>query len=243
MYMTITIVCAFIFLGVKLAYEWPDKFHHFGIYIKGDAAEKYEAQLANKHREEHGEPLNREITGHLHGVVIAKEGYAEPIKAQRAAGLHDVIHHSEGKLEELEVHSPGELDELVRHSGGKIAAYVLQMDATSAEPLKKENQGMAFWPRERPEVDPIVIPVSDVTSASAFYPRHNTFFSTYFLITGLHGLHVLGGAIVFLYMLVNGKKLYLRNPEHMANRVEVAGLFWHFVDLVWIFVFPLFYLL
>ena len=38
-------------------------------------------------------------------------------------------------------------------------------------------------------------------------------------------------------------RLYRHNPEHLANRVEVAGLFWHFVDLVWIFVFPLFYLL
>ena len=54
---------------------------------------------------------------------------------------------------------------------------------------------------------------------------------------------MLGGVIVFCYMLFFGKKLYLRNPEHMANRVEVAGLFWHFVDLVWIFVFPIFYLL
>ena len=48
--------------------------------------------------------------------------------------------------------------------------------------------------------------------------------------------------ITYLWLPV-GTKLYKRNPEHLANRVEVAGLFWHFVDLVWIFVFPLFYLL
>jgi len=55
---------------------------------------------------------------------------------------------------------------------------------------------------------------------------------------------VLGGVIVFIYMwLPVSKKVYQRNPEHLANRVEVSGLFWHFVDLVWIFVFPLFYLL
>ena len=54
-----------------------------------------------------------------------------------------------------------------------------------------------------------------------------------------------GAAILlFIYMwLPVSKRLYQRNPEHLANRVEVAGLFWHFVDLVWIFVFPLFYLL
>ncbi len=54
---------------------------------------------------------------------------------------------------------------------------------------------------------------------------------------------MLAGVIVFTYMLLNGASLYKQNPEHLANRIEVAGLFWHFVDLVWIFVFPLFYLL
>jgi cytochrome c oxidase subunit III len=49
---------------------------------------------------------------------------------------------------------------------------------------------------------------------------------------------------VFFYMMLPvSTRLYRQNPEHLANRVEVAGLFWHFVDLVWIFVFPLFYLL
>ena len=60
------------------------------------------------------------------------------------------------------------------------------------------------------------------------------------------GLHVLGGVIVFIYFwlpIPGGANLYKKNPEHLANRVEVAGLFWHFVDLVWIFVFPIFYLL
>jgi len=55
---------------------------------------------------------------------------------------------------------------------------------------------------------------------------------------------VLAGVLVFIYyMLPVSTKLYRQNPEHLANRVEVAGLFWHFVDLVWIFVFPIFYLL
>jgi cytochrome c oxidase subunit 3 len=83
-----------------------------------------------------------------------------------------------------------------------------------------------------------------VQYATMFEPRHSAYFASYFTITGLHGLHVLGGVLVFIYMwLPVSKRLYQRNPEHLANRVEVSGLFWHFVDLVWIFVFPLFYLL
>ena len=84
---------------------------------------------------------------------------------------------------------------------------------------------------------------ADVERATMFVPSHSAFFATYFTITGLHGLHVLGGVIVFVYMFLFGGIIYRQNPEHLANRVEVAGLFWHFVDLVWIFVFPLFYLL
>src|SRR4051812_48513616 len=49
LYMSITILCAFVFLGVKLGYEWPDKFKHFGIYLKSDVIGKpeYEKHLAN----------------------------------------------------------------------------------------------------------------------------------------------------------------------------------------------------
>jgi len=88
-----------------------------------------------------------------------------------------------------------------------------------------------------------VIRKEDVQWASSFEPKHNNYFATYFMITGLHGAHVLAGVIVFVYFFFTGRALYRRNPEQLANRVEVSGLFWHFVDLIWIFVFPLFYLL
>ncbi|MCU0752832.1 MAG: cytochrome c oxidase subunit 3 [Akkermansiaceae bacterium] len=74
-------------------------------------------------------------------------------------------------------------------------------------------------------------------------PAWNTYYAIYFAITGLHGLHVIGGALVLAYYLFFGRKMYDSNPEWLANRVEVGGLFWHFVDLVWIFVFPIFYLM
>lgn len=73
-------------------------------------------------------------------------------------------------------------------------------------------------------------------------PAYGTYYAIYFTMTGLHGLHVIGGILVLGYFMLFGKKLYLKDPQHMANRVEVAGLFWHFVDLVWIFLFPIMYL-
>jgi heme/copper-type cytochrome/quinol oxidase subunit 3 len=75
------------------------------------------------------------------------------------------------------------------------------------------------------------------------FPSESTFLAIYFTLTGLHGLHVLGGIIVNLYFWLTGKKMWESDPQRLVNRIEVAGLYWHFVDLVWIFLFPLLYLL
>ena len=74
-------------------------------------------------------------------------------------------------------------------------------------------------------------------------PSNDMFFATYFTLTGLHGLHVVGGIIVNFYLWRPGRKMWTTEPERFTNRVEVAGLYWHFVDLVWIFLFPTLYLL
>ena len=89
----------------------------------------------------------------------------------------------------------------------------------------------------------VVVPRERVRFESLFSPRWNTYYATYFTITGLHGLHVVAGAIVLAYYLFFGRKMYEEKPEWLANRVEVGGLFWHFVDLVWIFLFPILYLM
>lgn len=89
----------------------------------------------------------------------------------------------------------------------------------------------------------IVIPRDKIGFESTFTPKWNTYYAIYFTITGLHGLHVIGGMIVLGYYLFFGRKMYESNPEWLANRVEVGGLFWHFVDLVWIFLFPILYLM
>ena len=74
-------------------------------------------------------------------------------------------------------------------------------------------------------------------------PETNTFLAIYYALTGLHGLHVIMGMSVNLYLLGPGSKLWKTNKQWFINRVENAGLFWHFVDLVWIFLFPVLYLL
>lgn len=67
------------------------------------------------------------------------------------------------------------------------------------------------------------------------------FGTTFFIITGFHGMHVTGGVVYLLVILLKGwNGAYM---GHNADIVEIAGLYWHFVDLVWIMVFTFIYLL
>ena len=75
------------------------------------------------------------------------------------------------------------------------------------------------------------------------FPSTDNFYAIYFTLTGLHGLHVIGGIVVNSYFLFFGDALWKKNPDQLMGRVEAAGLYWHFVDLVWIFLFPVLYLL
>jgi cytochrome c oxidase subunit III len=67
------------------------------------------------------------------------------------------------------------------------------------------------------------------------------FMSLYFAMTGLHGLHMIIGIGVLGWLAVQASRG--RYDAHYYNPIECAGLYWHFVDIVWIFLFPLLYLL
>ncbi|MFQ5852364.1 MAG: heme-copper oxidase subunit III [Candidatus Binatia bacterium] len=67
------------------------------------------------------------------------------------------------------------------------------------------------------------------------------FGATFFVLTGFHGCHVFGGVVYLSCILIQGFRGRYR--EHYYNEVEIAGLYWHFVDLVWILIFTFVYLL
>jgi cytochrome c oxidase subunit III len=72
-------------------------------------------------------------------------------------------------------------------------------------------------------------------------PGESVFFSLYFITTGLHGLHVLIGAVLLAWVAVKVKRGAVHGGDYIL--LENGALYWHLVDLIWIFIFPLYYLM
>jgi cytochrome c oxidase subunit 3 len=73
------------------------------------------------------------------------------------------------------------------------------------------------------------------------YPSSDIFHGFYYLLTGFHALHVIGGMIAIAILWWRNRRGDF--DDHYNDPVEITGLYWHFVDLVWIFLFPALYLL
>lgn len=99
------------------------------------------------------------------------------------------------------------------------------------------------WQESEIQEQAITVKRSDIKFMENFGPWHNTYTAIYFTLTGLHALHVIGGAIVIFFIWGPLSGMWKTDPERYTNRIEISGLFWHFVDLVWIFLFPVLYLL
>lgn len=88
-----------------------------------------------------------------------------------------------------------------------------------------------------------ILPGAAFTNAellAAAGPKVPLYFSLYFMMTGVHGVHVLGGMVVIAWLIKRAARGDF-GPNYYTP-VEMVGLYWHFVDLVWIYLFPLLYL-
>ena len=260
-YLLISILCGVVFLVVKLTYEYPQKFKHFGAFIAKESVHEYEDYLGNDYLKKKGMPPRYEITGHLEAVEIAFSGDKALLEAAAASNDLEIVEPKAGaeghalqlvgkgdesrKGAERKGVSPAAAEKIARVPGAKIEAYEVALDHVNADPTNPESDRPHFW-YQHPTEKIALIHAKDIQpgiGAGSFAPKHSSYFAIYFTITGLHGAHVLAGVLVMIYFYVFGHKIYRQNPEHQANRIEVVGLFWHFVDLIWIFVFPIFYLL
>jgi cytochrome c oxidase subunit 3 len=196
--LTVTLLCGFVFLGIK-GIEYNEKWKHGLLW-----GENFD-YTALEHAMEHGE-----------------EGAA-------AHGNTDVAPETAGS-----------------EAAGTEAAENRNVPA-GERPLAEGYREPAF----RSSIEQSALAPGGLAAAVAVHAAHGTlrdiprnvhiFFGIYFTMTGLHGLHVIAGMIVLAWLL----RRSLRGDFGTRNfaAVDFGGLYWHLVDLIWIFLFPLLYLI
>jgi cytochrome c oxidase subunit 3 len=139
--------------------------------------------------------------------------------------------------------------EIQLNDGRVVDGHMLENDAEKVvihgHYVDKAEAAKVTHGWQEAEIKEAEIPVkkSDIKYMENYGPWHSTYTAIYFTLTGLHALHVIGGALVIAFIWGPGAGMWKTDPERYTNRIEISGLFWHFVDLVWIFLFPVLYLL
>lgn len=138
------------------------------------------------------------------------------------------------------------LAQLGRRRGLEVAVLVTIALAATFMVVKyleyshKLHHGVGWGTSYRPSAE-ILASLPEAARALPV-PRHlGTFFAVYYMMTGLHGVHVLVGIGLFAWILRRARAGHF-GPEYFAP-VDGVALYWHLVDLVWIYLFPLFYLI
>ena len=195
-YQAITILCALGFLGIK-SFEYRDKFSHYEVWLNTPITVK------------HGD--HEVTTDRLLGHIEYNGAHPYFWNTARLAGSPEVKDAKTGAI--LKAAVPA------------VTEFKFLPDPAHYTMTPKEMAHARAEAKGKPHEE-IEIKTANVKKLSAFVPSHSPYFAIYFTLTALHGLHVLGGAIVIFYIWGPGAKLWKTNPEQYINRVEVSGLFW-----------------
>lgn len=264
-WLALTLLLGTAFLGVK-AYEYTSKFSH-GIYpsqprsLLYDKADIYYAQAvrenlkervlaskvenASEETKERGDFLEKLLNHHvIWSETAAAKNQDDVARRQSLGDIALVIypmHASETRINDFEQRMTAEGKELDE------AISKLKTEEPADEAAKTEHQKKIADLEERKKILPTLVDAVKHHGLNESHdypglrlpmviPGGHMWASTYFLMTGFHAIHVLVGLIAFVLILpktLDAKK---------AHILENVGLYWHFVDLVWIFLFPLLYL-
>jgi cytochrome c oxidase subunit 3 len=132
----------------------------------------------------------------------------------------------------------------VAKGGDTATTQAAEAAATPAVSGKKADVILKLGTRTKEEVEPLLKAglIGAKSEPDQLRPRNaHVFFSIYFFMTGLHGLHVLIGIGVFIWLLLRAMKGQF-GPKYFGP-IDYAALYWHLVDLIWIYLFPLLYLI
>jgi cytochrome c oxidase subunit 3 len=190
--------------------------------IEQMAAAIYPEHSAHGGESPHDDPLHAEIEAEV-GELMLRQRVLESRQAELLSRQTDLQAASDAAQEEQQAVATelAALPDQISLVSNRIKALGLMRNAEHGlnEAFAEQSSGWIPW---------LTLPM--------MIPGGNIWASTYFLLTGFHAIHVLVGLIVFVIAL------FLRLDATKANLLENAGLYWHFVDLVWIFLFPLLYL-
>ena len=215
-FLALTLLFACTFLGIK-AYEYAGKFSHD--ILPGRITETDDQALRKSLRE-------------LDAAVAASGLTAARAELVRLQSAEEPNGEAAVKVREQRV---AELQKTAEELLPFEAAVSTVADAIKARTLPLQGEGSIASEFERLKSE---FPTWTMNlHEPAVIPGGNLFASTYFLITGLHAIHVLIGIILFSIPMIFGRRLV-----RWASFVENCGLYWHFVDLVWVFIFAFFYL-
>lgn len=227
-YLQVTFALSVVFLGIK-SYEYYGKFEHD--ILPGRIAEN-DYQAKRKVLSESEKAVSNRLTALVRQLNSLKVEYAKPEPANDQSKQRAVIQDAIGKLKATNSPSLADYEGFVEmdKAFGELKQAILAEQISPSEVSEKltELQANPQW-------------------GSVFKSVHephpilygNIFASCYFIMTGFHAIHVIVGMILFVIVLKQGSKL----DGNWTDFVENSGLYWHFVDLVWIFLFPLLYIL
>jgi len=210
----LTLVCAFTFMAIK-AYEYTNKAHHRTIVATDSSAGVFVYDGHVRHQYPTGDKSLMGLLATCKGFLIDKFVFFVPDEESNG----DIV--LEGYRVPLE-----------KYAGKSTGFDIHLVSEHSVEEALTTQGGSAPKPEE------FHIRAADIGTQITYGPWKNIFYACYFTLTGVHGLHVLCGIIPLTFLLLQGLR-----GKIFAQHIEYVGLYWHFVDLVWIFLFPLLYLI
>jgi len=210
-----TILLAMTFVGIK-SYEYHDKFTHYEVVLHDEI-------VLNDGKTIYGQLVEQNNTN-----VVFRQAGKNPGQYENPQNI---------AASQIQKVNPGKI------ADGHLVEKTKDHVVIHGHMMEKGAEAAHAGTAKQVEHSEIKIETANIKKMENYGPWHNTYLAIYFTLTALHGLHVIGGAIVIGYLWGPGSKLWKTDPERFTNRIEVSGLFWHFVDLVWIFLFPVLYLL
>jgi cytochrome c oxidase subunit 3 len=224
--LSITIACGFVFMGVKYV-EYKHKWEEGLLWASQfDPVPHGEG---GGHGDDHGDSAD-------HGAEPGHEAPATAAETPVAAISNTPTENSEA-APQPEGEDPAAKTE--------IEAAETNSDASGPEgdlPAAGDDQTAPLHEADNQIVSPADRGVQESSHGFRTSPKNvGVFFSIYFVMTGLHGLHVLAGMAAIGWVLTRAWKGHF--DANYFGPVDYVGLYWHLVDLVWIYLFPLLYLI